>query len=200
MVGPTTRRWHERGRHPALRNTGPCHVSPRPRPPPYGRQVLRRGASGGYIHAVSRDLSASDDFVGCVAGNLRAAARSVTRVYDAALRDTGLRITQIAVLAQIQRLQPLTVTELAAGLSSERSAVARDVAILQRDGLVSAVVKADDQRARDISLTPEGRRRLAASAPAWHAAQEAMRTALGPVRVDELVTLAKELAETLEAS
>jgi DNA-binding MarR family transcriptional regulator len=147
-----------------------------------------------------RDRSTPDDFVGCVAGNLRAAARCVTRVYDDALRDTGLRITQIAVLAQIKRLQPLTVTELAAGLSSERSAVARDVAILQRAGLVSAVVKADDQRARDIRLTTEGRRRLAASAPAWHAAQEAMRKALGAARVDELVTLANELVETLDGS
>ena len=149
---------------------------------------------------MARDRSTPDDFVGCVAGKLRAAARSVTRVYDAALRDTGLRITQITVLAQIQRVQPLTITELAAGLSSERSAVARDVAILQRAGLVSAVVKADDLRARDIRLTTEGRRRLATSAPAWRAAQEAMRTALGPARVDELVTLASELVKALDAS
>ena len=161
---------------------------------------MRRGLSNGYLHAMSRDRSTPDDFVGCVAGNLRAAARCVTRVYDDALRDTGLRITQIAVLAQIKRLQPLTVTELAAGLSSERSAVARDVAILQRAGLVSAVVRADDQRARDIRLTTEGRRRLAASAPAWHAAQEAMRKALGAARVDELVTLANKLVETLDGS
>ena len=38
------------------------------------------------------------DFVGCLAGNLRAAARVVTRAYDAALRPHGVRITQIAIL------------------------------------------------------------------------------------------------------
>ena len=54
------------------------------------------------------------DFAGCLAGNLRAAARVVTRAYDAALRPHGVRITQVAILTTVRRLQPVTTTRLAA--------------------------------------------------------------------------------------
>ena len=135
----------------------------------------------------------SPDFVGCLVGNLRAAARVATRVYDSALRDTGVRITQVAILAQVRKSQPVTVSVLAAELASERSAVARDLAILERSGLVSTSVKADDRRARQIRLTSEGEQRLLECAPAWRSAQQAMGDALGQDRVRDLVELANEL-------
>jgi DNA-binding MarR family transcriptional regulator len=139
-----------------------------------------------------------DDFVGCLAGNLRAATRVVTRAYDATLRDTGLRITQIALLAEIGRRQPLSVTDLAAGVAGERSAVARDLALLGDAGLVTVDVNAADRRARDVALTAEGARRLRAAAPAWRSAQQAMREALGRGRVDELVSLTRALVGVLD--
>jgi DNA-binding MarR family transcriptional regulator len=140
----------------------------------------------------------SADFVGCLAGNLRAASRVVTRAYDAALRGTGLRITQVAVLAQVRKLQPLTVTELAVELSSERSSVARDVDILEHSGLVTTTVKSVDRRAREVRLTDFGEQTLRACAPAWHDAQEATRMAFGEDRVRQLVSLANELVNALE--
>jgi DNA-binding MarR family transcriptional regulator len=139
-----------------------------------------------------------EDYVGCLAGHLRAAARAVTRAYDAALRPTGLRITQVAVLAHVARHQPATVTELGRALSSERSAVARDVTLLQDAGLVTVRVKADDRRAREVRLTPDGDHRLRAAAPAWHAAQRDARDALGDARVDALVALAADAVVALE--
>jgi DNA-binding MarR family transcriptional regulator len=138
------------------------------------------------------------DFVGCLAGNLRAASRVVTRVYDSALRDTGLRITQVAVLAQVRKRQPLTVTELATELSSERSSVARDVAVLEHAGLVTTTVKSDDRRAREVRLTAHGEQTLRDCAPAWHDAQAATRLAFGEDRVRQLVSLANQLVNALE--
>jgi DNA-binding MarR family transcriptional regulator len=138
------------------------------------------------------------DFVGCLAGNLRAASRVVTRVYDSALRDTGLRITQVAVLAQVRKLQPLTVTELATELSSERSSVARDVAVLEHSGLVTTTVKSDDRRAREVRLTALGEQTLRDCAPAWHDAQATTRLAFGEERVRQLVSLANQLVNALE--
>ena len=138
------------------------------------------------------------DFVGCVAGNLRAAARVATRLYDAALRESGVRITQVAILAQVRTLQPVTVSALAAELSSERSAVARDVAILETAGLVVTEVKAADHRAREVRLTSAGEHKLGECAPAWHAAQAAMNEAFGDTRVRQLVELANQLVTTLE--
>jgi DNA-binding MarR family transcriptional regulator len=145
----------------------------------------------------SESLTDADDYVGCLAGHLRAAARVVTREYDAALRPHGVRITQVAILAQLERLQPVTVTALAEALASDRSAVSRDVAILERVGLVASAVKADDQRARQLSLTPAGRRKLEECAPAWRAAQAGMRDRLGEGQAVELVKLSSRAVEAL---
>jgi DNA-binding MarR family transcriptional regulator len=141
-----------------------------------------------------------DDYFGCVAGNLRAAARVVTREYDAALRPHGLRITQVAVLAQLARLQPVTVSALAEGLAGDRSAVSRDVALLARAGLVSSVVNADDQRSRQLSLTETGQRKLDECAATWRAAQASMRDRLGKAEVAELVQLSGRAVDVLTQS
>lgn len=119
-------------------------------------------------------------------------------MYDSALRGTGLRITQVAVLAQVRKLQPLTVTELAIKLSSERSTMARDVAVLEQSGLVATTVKSDDRRAREVRLTGLGEQTLLDCAPAWHEAQEATRLAFGEERVRQLVSLANQLVNALE--
>jgi DNA-binding MarR family transcriptional regulator len=144
------------------------------------------------------DGLASSDFVGCLAGNLRAAARVATRLYDTALRESGVRITQVAILSQVRKLQPVSVTTLANELSSERSAVARDIAILEREGLVVSDVKAEDRRAREVRLTSAGEQKLRECAPAWRAAQAAMHDTFGDNRVRQLVKLSNQLVTALD--
>jgi DNA-binding MarR family transcriptional regulator len=146
---------------------------------------------------VSTDPSREDDYVGCVAGNLRAAARVVTREYDAALRPYGLRITQVAILAQLARLQPVTVSALAESLAGDRSAVSRDLALLARAGLVRSAVSPNDQRARQLSLTQAGQLKLEECAVAWRAAQASMRDRLGQAEVAEMVQLSGRVVDAL---
>jgi DNA-binding MarR family transcriptional regulator len=138
-----------------------------------------------------------DEYIGCLAGHLRAATRLITREYDFALRPHGMRITQVAILAQLAHVQPVTVTAFAAGLASDRSAVARDLAILERGGLVVSQADADDQRARRLSLTPAGRRKLAECAPAWRAVQSRMRERVGAADVAELIKLSDRVVGAL---
>jgi DNA-binding MarR family transcriptional regulator len=135
----------------------------------------------------------AEEFAGCLAGNLRAATRLVTRVYDEALRGSGLRITQVALLVQVRRLEPITVSTLAEALSSERSAVARDLRILERNGLVSVSESSSDRRAREVRLTRGGHARLAAAAPGWRRAQAEMRERLGPDDAEALLASARHL-------
>jgi DNA-binding MarR family transcriptional regulator len=139
--------------------------------------------------AADSDPGRTDDYVGCVAGHLRAAARVITREYDTALRPHGLRITQVAILARLADLQPVTLTAFADTLASDRSAVARDIAILERAGLVASVANTQDKRARDLSLTRAGRTKLAECAPAWRATQARMRERLGDADAAALVAL-----------
>lgn len=139
-----------------------------------------------------------EDFVGCLAGNLRAASRLASRRYDAALRQHGLRITQVAILAQVKRWESLSISELAAELSSERSVIARDVAVLARDGLLDVGLDPDDRRARTVTLTKVGRARLRAVGPAWREAQRDMRDLLGPALAGSVLELSRAVVAALE--
>ena len=118
-------------------------------------------------------ISASDesrDF--CICGTLRRAARSATSVYDRALRPTGLRVTQFAVLRILERAGPLPVTRLAAEASLERTTMARNLDPLERRGLVRITADEDDARSRLAELTEEGRTALAEALPHWQEAQD----------------------------
>jgi DNA-binding MarR family transcriptional regulator len=147
--------------------------------------------------AADSDPGRTEDYVGCVAGHLRAAARVITREYDGALRPHGLRITQVAILARLADLQPVTLTAFADALASDRSAVARDIAILERAGLVASAANTQDKRARDLSLTRAGRMKLAECAPAWRAAQARMRERLGDADAAALVALSDRVVSAL---
>ncbi len=136
-----------------------------------------------------------DDFVGCLAGNLRAAARKVSRLYDDALQQSGLRITQLAVLAQVRRSEPVTASELASAMSAERSGTARDLKLLEGGGLVRGMPRTTDRRAREYSLTDLGRSTLLQAAPAWRLAQAQARDSIGAETVDDLVALTIEVVE-----
>jgi DNA-binding MarR family transcriptional regulator len=128
---------------------------------------------------------------------LRAASRLATRHFDAELREQGLRITQVAILAQVQRHEPVSITELAAELSTERSVIARDVALLERDGLLSITVDLNDRRARAVSLTKTGRTRLRAAGPAWRRAQNDMRNSLGQALADDVLRVTRAVVASL---
>jgi DNA-binding MarR family transcriptional regulator len=107
----------------------------------------------------------------CLCGTLRRAARSATSVYDRALRPTGLRVTQFAVLRILDRAGPLPVTRLAAEASLERTTMARNLDPLERRGLVRITADEDDARSRIAALTGDGRAALAEALPHWQEAQ-----------------------------
>jgi DNA-binding MarR family transcriptional regulator len=145
------------------------------------------------------DTGSGDDYVGCLAGHLRAASRVLTREYDAALRSHGMRITQVAILARLADVEPVSVTAFAGAVGSDRSAVARDVAILERAGLVASAAKAGDKRTRELSLTRAGRRKLKECAPAWRAAQTGMRERLGVGDAAALIALSDRVVTALSS-
>jgi DNA-binding MarR family transcriptional regulator len=156
-------------------------------------QILRYGYMLVFMNSVE-----TEDFVGCLAGNLRAASRLATRRYDVELREHGVRITQVAILASVKRRNSLSISELAGELSSERSVVARDVAVLERDGLLNVGIDRNDRRARTITLTKTGRARLRAAGPAWRRAQEEMRSALGEALADDVLQMTRAVVAALE--
>jgi DNA-binding MarR family transcriptional regulator len=114
----------------------------------------------------------------CTMANLRKASRAVTQAYDAALAPSGLRGTQFTLLAAAALLEEATVTQLAEFLVADRTTLTRNLAPLEKAGLLRLHV-GRDRRWRVVSLTGRGRERLAFALPLWRQAQTRTVRALG---------------------
>lgn len=122
----------------------------------------------------------------CTCSALRRATRAVTTAYDSALRPTGLRVTQFAILRLLERLGPTPVTRLAAEAALERTTMARNLDPLERRGLVRIAADADDARARVVVLTDAGHDAMAAAMPYWRDAQSRINAQVEPGAVAAL--------------
>lgn len=127
----------------------------------------------------SKERDALKNIAGsCLCSKTRKAARAVTRFYDRHFAGTGLEPAQFTILVGIRLAEPAATAQLAGHLGLDRTTFTRNLAVLQRDGLVT-VERGEDARQRLISLTPEGRRKLKAAIPRWEEAQHAAIAALG---------------------
>lgn len=126
----------------------------------------------------------------CNCAALRQAARHVTRYYDACLAGIGLRITQYVILSRLARAGTgpgaqggaITMAELAATMAMDRSTLGHNLRPLERDGLVTIAPAAADRRARAVSLTATGRRRMDEARDAWNRAQQGFEAKFGTER------------------
>src|SRR6202034_767959 len=97
----------------------------------------------------------------------------LSQFYDSALAASGLKSTQFAILAEIERRteRPATIRELAEALVMDQSTVGQNLRPLERDCLVSLEQDAADRRRRHVKLTSKGLSRIAAARPLWVKAQ-----------------------------
>ena len=117
----------------------------------------------------------------CFCHRARMAARAVTRGYDQALRETGLRATQLAVLAAIAARGALSIKALADDLGMDRTTLTRNLRPLETLGYV-AIGAEGRHRSRTLALTEAGDAALAAALPLWEQAQRALKQRLGAKR------------------
>ena len=106
------------------------------------------------------------------------AARAVTRLYDDTLRSVGLRATQLAVLAAVGGDAVVSITGLAKIMGMDRSTLTRNLAPLEREGLIRLGVEGW-RRSRTVEITKKGRSRLREALPLWEKAQETLQRRLG---------------------
>ncbi|HEV1994469.1 MAG TPA: MarR family winged helix-turn-helix transcriptional regulator [Candidatus Acidoferrum sp.] len=114
----------------------------------------------------------------CASFNFRRTARAVTRLYDMALQESGIRSTQFAILVGIAKSQPVSIGALADVLVIDSTTLTRSLRLLQKEGLVT-VSKRAAMRQRFLTVTAKGERTLARSLPAWRAAHERFVATIG---------------------
>jgi DNA-binding MarR family transcriptional regulator len=122
----------------------------------------------------------------CNCTALRKASRRISQLYDTALAPSGVKTTQRAILAQIGRSEPVTVGALAEALVMDSGALAHTLKPLERDGLLAVAVDPADRRNRLISLTQQGRAKLAETDALWTKAQRCFEAAFGPAESESL--------------
>jgi DNA-binding MarR family transcriptional regulator len=114
----------------------------------------------------------------CYCASLRQAARAISQKYDAALRGTGLTITQFTLVNMIANMPRPRVNDLADALAMDQTSLSRTLRTMERDGLIAEVSGEDKRESRWI-LGAEGQQRLKRALPAWRSAQKSVEKLLG---------------------
>lgn len=137
----------------------------------------------------------------CACYNLRRAARAVTQVFDAHFDEIGLRATQFTVLAALawSGQTPPTVTVLADVLVLEQSSLSRNLAVLERKGLVK-LVPGEDRRERIVTLTRGGRTALAKGYPLWKKAQATIAEAVDPRELEVQLRALRKMTRSAQGT
>jgi DNA-binding MarR family transcriptional regulator len=122
----------------------------------------------------------------CNCTALRKASRRISQLYDMALGPSGVKATQRAILAQINRAQPMTVGALAEALVMDSGALAHTLKPLEREHLIAMEVDPKDRRSRLIRLTALGAAKLAETDLLWARAQRSFEIAFGRAKSEAL--------------
>ncbi len=130
----------------------------------------------------------------CTCFHLRKASRIVTQVFEAKMQSTGLRVTQVNLLAAISILGPSTINTLADKLAIDRTTLTRNLKLLEKQGEI-AITAGQDRRERIASITPDGEKVLKEAFPLWQEAQSQVVEAIGADRWCELM---KSLSDALD--
>ena len=148
-------------------------------------------SSAGAGRRAGKGLAASPgidaDTAGCICFALRKSARAVTQAYDAALEPAGLRATQFSLLATLRAGGPLAISKLAEAMVMDRTTLTRNLAPVEKQGLIKIAPGRRDRRTKEVSLTARGRKRLAQAELLWRIVHNHMRQAMGAKRSDHLL-------------
>ena len=109
----------------------------------------------------------------------------MSQAYDGFLQPSGLKTTQFSLLGSLVAHGPLSMTQLADSLGTDRTTLTRNLRHLERKGLVE-IGSGDNRRTRRIAVTDAGREAFAAARPLWGQAQRHFLERLSPERWQDL--------------
>jgi DNA-binding MarR family transcriptional regulator len=114
----------------------------------------------------------------CTLFNSRKAARAITDLYEVALSPSGIHATQFILLVAIKNHEPVSMSNLAEGLHTDRTTLTRTLKPLQEKGWV-AIAAGADRRVQEVRLTAQGSDALIEVVPLWEQAQKQVKAQLG---------------------
>jgi MarR family transcriptional regulator, organic hydroperoxide resistance regulator len=137
----------------------------------------------------------------CASFNFRRVSRAITILFDSALRDSGLRSTQFAILTAIAKAQPVSISTISDVLVIDATTLTRSLNLLRKLGYVT-ISPRGAMRQRFLNLTAEGEKALARALPLWRKIQQRFVAQIGAeawrslrAQLEDLSKLAVSLEE-----
>ncbi len=133
----------------------------------------------------------------CVARRLRQVNRTVTRLYDEALRPYGLTVNQLNILAVVISKQQIRPGQLGQALGMGKSTVSRTVDRMVGKNWLK-VAQGQDSRTQLLTATNKGRQLLLSVTPVWDTLQAGILTTDGN-NILNMLTVGESTTEPAEA-
>lgn len=114
----------------------------------------------------------------CLAVRIRLLSRTVSNIFDEALRPLKVRVSQLNVLVVVAKLGPISPGEVSGRLNMEKSTLSRNVERMRPRGWLK-VSEGDSGRKQVLEIGAAGRRLIEKALPYWKKAQAQTETMLG---------------------
>ena len=134
----------------------------------------------------------------CLCATLRRAARSLTQLYEEALRPLGLRSSQFTILQVLWRMGELSQGSLGDILAMDSTSLSRTLAIMRRHGWILER-PGQDRRERLLRIAKPGEALLYRALPQWEKVQARLRGQLGDAAWESLFQLNNHLTNATAA-
>ena len=132
----------------------------------------------------------------CMCASLRRASRSLTQLYEEALRPVELRATQFTVLQTLSLAGEVTQGQLGEILAMDSTTLTRTLNIMGRHGWI-AKRRGDDRREWRMRLSKAGETQFKQALPHWEKAQTQLQRQLGKELSDNLMKLTQKVTNAL---
>ncbi len=124
----------------------------------------------------------------CTCARIRRVTRTVTRIYDDALKETGIHSSQLTLLtvAALYGDEGTGLGDLANALGVDRTTLSRSLRPLEKEGYLRVARSPLDQRRWLVILTRAGERAIENAFPSWERAQRSVKAKVGSRELETL--------------
>jgi len=114
----------------------------------------------------------------CYLHRIRLLSRTITNIYDNALKPMDLKVTQMNMLGVVTKLGPISPGDMSQKLGMDKSTLSRNVERLIDYGWLE-LLPGDDGRSHQLRITEKGRGIMNRASKYWRQAQAKTRKILG---------------------
>lgn len=128
----------------------------------------------------------------CNCLNMRRASQAITEIYDEFLEPSNLKLGQFSLLKHIDKLGPVSVSDLALSIRLDRTTLVRNLKPLEERGFV-ADISTEGTRNRQLKLTDKGTQAYKSAEQLWERAQSFIEEYLGKENMNTFTALLSKI-------